>query len=151
MKKKQIENGIYVDVCIENSRGISLQVFIEGKEVARLSLYRKVIKSPGSNSERLGSIQVWENDYPLYVGSNFKFIEETRESLLRNMCIELIETSNGVLIVLRRKGNDGTLFKVLLDKSEVDLMTEGLTYMINGGTTYLAINEAVSTWVEERD
>ena len=151
MKKKEIKNGIYVDVCIENPRTISLQVFVEGKEVSRLSLYRRLIKSFGSNSEHLGSVQVWENDYPLYVGSNFKFIEETRESLLRNMCIELIETSNGVLIVLRRKGNDGTLFKVLIDKSEVDLMTEGLVYMINGGTTYLAIREAVETWVSEED
>lgn len=151
MKKKEIKNGIYVDVCVKNSESISLQVFIEGKEVARLSLYRRLIKSLGSNSERLGSIQVWENDYPLYVGSKFEFVEESRESLLLNIGIELIETSNGVLIVLRRKGSDGTLFKVLFDKSEVDLMTEGLTYLINGGTTYLAINEAVTTWVSERD
>lgn len=151
MEKKQIENGIYIDVCIENPKGISLQVFVEGKEVARLSLYRRLIKSLGSNSEHLGSVQVWKNDYPLYVGSNFEFIEESRESLLLNIGIELIETSNGVLIVLRRKGSDGTLFKVLFDKSEVDLMTEGLIYLINGGTTYLAISDAVNTWVSERD
>ena len=149
MKKKEIKNGIYIDVCIESSRRISLQVFTEGKEVARLSLYRRLIKSLGSNSEHLGSVQVWENDRPLYIGSNFEFIEESRESLLLNIGIELIETSNGVLIVLRRKGE--TLFKVLFDKSEVDLMTVGLVYLVNGGTTYLAISDAVNTWVSERD
>lgn len=144
---KKIENGIYVDVCTKNPRGISLQVFIEGKEVAKLSLYRRLIKSFGDKSEHLGSIQVWENDYPLYVGSNFEFIEESKESLLYNIYIELVETSNGILVVLRRKDSNGTLFKVLFDKSEVDLMTEGLTYMVNGGTTYLAIDKAVKTWV----
>lgn len=151
MMKKEIKNGIYIDVCIKNSRGVSLQVFIEGKEVSKLSLYRKLIRGLGNNSERLGSIQVWKNDCPVYVGSGFEFIEETKESLLLNIGIELIETSNGVLIVLRRKGSDGTLFKVLFDKSEVDLMTEGLTYMIRGGTTYLAISDAVKTWVSEED